>query len=68
MARPKTGKPRKKNMVLTVDEKTRGQLDLLSQHRQQSISSMVAEWADEEVERLEQEIRQREKERTWIEH
>ena len=52
MARPKTGKPPKKNLTLTVDEKTREQMELLSQHRQQSISAMVAEWVDQEVKRL----------------
>lgn len=52
MARPKTGKPPKKNMVLTVDEQTRKRLDLISQHRQQSISAMVAEWAYQETKRL----------------
>lgn len=52
MARPKTGKPPKKNLTLTVDEKTREQLKLLSQHRQQSISAMVAEWVDREIKQL----------------
>lgn len=49
MARPKTGKPPKKNMVLTVDAQTRVNLDYISKNRQQSISSMVSEWADEEA-------------------
>ena len=52
MARPKTGKPPKKNLTLTVDELTREQLDLLSQYRQQSISAMVADWVDREMKRL----------------
>ena len=52
MARPKTGKPKKKNLTLTVDERTREQLDLLSRYRQQSISAMVAEWADNEMQQL----------------
>lgn len=52
MARPKTGKPPKKNLTLTVDERTREQLDLLSQHRQQSISAMVADWVEREVQKL----------------
>lgn len=52
MARPKTGKPPKKNLTLTVDEKTREQLELLSRYRQQSISAMVAEWVDKEIKRL----------------
>lgn len=54
MARPKTGKPKKKNLMLTVDERTRTQLDLLSQHRQQSISAMVAEWAEQEFKQTSQ--------------
>ena len=52
MARPKTGKPPKKNLTLTVDARTREQLDLLSQHRQQSISAMVADWVEREVQKL----------------
>lgn len=52
MARPKTGKPPKKNLTLTVDKKTREQLNHLSQHRRQSISAMVAEWVDHEVKQL----------------
>ena len=52
MARPKTGKPPKKNLTLTVDKRTREQLDVLSQQRQQSISTMVADWAESEVKKL----------------
>ena len=52
MARPKTGKPPKKNLTLTVDKRTREQLDLLSQHRQQSISAMLTDWVDHEVKQL----------------
>lgn len=55
MARPKTGKPPKKNLTLTVDEETREQLELLSQYRQQSISAMVTEWVNKEVRELQQE-------------
>lgn len=49
MARPKSGKPPKRNLNLTVDENTKMQLDALSKYKQQSISSMVAEWADKEI-------------------
>lgn len=55
MGRPKTGKPPKKNMVLTVDVQTRERLDLLSQLRQKSISAMVADWAEQDVLKLSQE-------------
>lgn len=54
MARPRTGKPRKKNLTLTVDERTREQLEWLSQHRQLSISALVAMWADQEVKTIQQ--------------
>lgn len=58
MARPKAGKPPKKNLTLTVDERTREQLELLSQHRQQSISAMVADWVDREVKRLNLDVKE----------
>lgn len=54
MARPKTGKPKKKNMVLTVDAQTRLNLDFISKNRQESISSMVSNWADEEARAISQ--------------
>lgn len=61
MARPKTGKPPKKNLTLTVDEETREQLELLSQHRQQSISAIVTEYAAEEVKKLQEVLQETEK-------
>lgn len=61
MARPKTGKTPKRSLNLTVDEQTKAQLDLLSQHRQMSISALVAKWANVETKQLEQEIQQHEK-------
>lgn len=54
MARPKTGKPPKRNLNLTVDEQTKAQLDLISQHRQMSISALVAMWADCEAKAIQE--------------
>ncbi|MBQ8248118.1 MAG: hypothetical protein IJZ42_13400 [Lachnospiraceae bacterium] len=51
MARPKTGRT-KKNLMLTVDEQTRAELAFISQHRQESISSMVSTWAHKEAKRV----------------
>ncbi len=66
MARPKTGKPRKKNLTLTVDEPTRLQLEMLSLYRQQSISALVAKWADEDAQRLSQELQHVEKNQKYM--
>ena len=49
MARPKTGKPRKRNLVLTVDTQTRADLDFISKYRQKSISEMLVVWASMEL-------------------
>lgn len=49
MARPKTGKPPKRSLNLTVDEKTREILVFLSEQRGMSISAMVEKWAAEEL-------------------
>lgn len=51
MARPKTGK-KKKNMMLTVDDQTRLELTYISQHRGESISAMLTEWAHKEAKRI----------------
>ena len=48
MARPKTGKPPKRSLNLTVDEKTREILVFLSEQRGMS-SAMVEKWAAEEL-------------------
>ena len=48
-ARPKTGKPVKKKLTLTVDEQTRVELAFLSEHYQESISSLVSTWAAKET-------------------
>lgn len=45
MARPKTGKPPKKGLTLTVTEETREDLDFLSMYHNESISALVAEWS-----------------------
>lgn len=45
MARPKTGKPPKKGLTLTITDRTRENLDFLSMHYNESISALVAEWA-----------------------
>ena len=52
MARPRTGKPKKQNLTLTVDAQTRATLEFVSQMRQESISSIVAQWAVKEAKRL----------------
>jgi len=49
MARPKTGKPTKKGMCLTVSEQTRLELSFISAHYGESISSLVSAWAEKEV-------------------
>ena len=49
MARPKTGKPKKKGMCLTVSEQTRLELAFVSEHYGESISTLVSEWAAKEA-------------------
>lgn len=49
MARPKTGKPAKKGMCLTVSEQTRLELRFISSHYGESISALISEWAEKEV-------------------
>lgn len=51
MARPKTGKPLKKTLNLTVNEETKIILANLSQQRAMSISAMVEEWAAKEAQK-----------------
>ena len=58
MARPKTGRPAKKNLTLTVDAQTRTNLDFISRIRQESISEMLAQWAEKEARRLAKETGQ----------
>lgn len=49
MARPKTGKPTKKGMCLTVSEQTRLELAFISEYYGESISALVSEWAEKEA-------------------
>lgn len=58
MARPKTGKPKKEGLSLSVSAQARANLDFMSRIRQQSISSMVEEWAAKESKRLAKETGQ----------
>ncbi len=52
MARPKLNTPPKQKLTLTVTEETRGELQLISEHHNQSISSLLSEWAKAEAERI----------------
>ena len=52
MARPKLNTPPKVKLTLTVTEETRGELTLISKHHNQSISSLLSEWAKAEAERI----------------
>ena len=58
MARPKTGKPKRQNLTLTVDAQTRINLDFISRIRQESISAMLTQWATKEARRLAKETNQ----------
>ena len=53
MARPKTGKPAKKGMCLTVSEQTRAELTFISEHYGESISALVSAWAAKEAKVIE---------------
>lgn len=55
MARPKTGKPRKQNLTLTVETQTRLDLDFISKYRQKSISELLAVWTKTELYRISEE-------------
>lgn len=52
MARPKLNTPPKQKLTLTVTEQTRGELQLISEHHNQSISALVSEWAKAEAENI----------------
>ena len=52
MARPKTGLPTKQRMNLTVSSEVRDYLEQLSQARQQSISEIVSQYAEQEIKKL----------------
>ena len=53
MARPKTGKPAKKGMCLTVSEETRAELTFISEYHNKSISALVSEYAHKEAKEIE---------------
>lgn len=52
MARPKSGKPPKQRLNITVDENTRANLNTISSHETKSISQLVSEWTEEKFEKL----------------
>ena len=52
MPRPKTGLPTKQKLNITVSAEVRGYLDQLSQERQQSISEIVSQYAEQEIKKL----------------
>lgn len=49
MPRPKTGKPPKRSLNLTVSEATREDLNFLSAYYGESISALVSSWAAEKA-------------------
>ena len=55
MARPKTGKPRKQNLMLSVDIQTRSDLNFISKYRQKSISELLTIWTKADMTRIIQE-------------
>lgn len=52
MARPKSTTPKKAHLNLTVTEQTKAELVFIASHQQQSISELVAMWAEKESRRL----------------
>lgn len=52
MPRPKTGLPTKQKLNITVSAEVRGYLDQLSQERQQSISEIISQYAEQEIKKL----------------
>ena len=52
MPRPKTGKPPKKSLNLTVSETTREDLNFLSAYYGESISALVGSWAAEKADTI----------------
>ena len=49
MARPKTGKPQKQKLTLTVSAQARAELAFISAHHGESISELVSDWAAKEA-------------------
>ena len=52
MPRPKTGLPTKQRMNLTVSAEVRDYLNQLSQVRQQSVSEIISQYAEQEIKKL----------------
>jgi hypothetical protein len=52
MARPKSTAPKKKKLTLTVSDKVRGQLSILSEINGVSISQLVEKWTAEAIDEL----------------
>lgn len=52
MARPKSTTPQKQHLTLTVSLETRALLRYVSGATGQSISSLVAEWAEKEAKKI----------------
>ena len=52
MARPKTGKPPKKSLNLTVSKEAREDLNFLSAYHNESISALVSAWAAKEAKEI----------------
>lgn len=52
MARPKTGKPTKQRINLTVTAEVRNYLNQLSQIKKMSISEIVSKYAEREIKKL----------------
>ena len=48
MARPKSNKPKKQKLTLTVKGQSRVELNYISAHTGKSISELVEEWAAKE--------------------
>ena len=49
MARPKSGTPVKGRLNLTVSKQTRQELRFIASHKGQSVSELIAEWANREA-------------------
>ena len=52
MARPKLNKAKKKALNLTVSDQTKLELQYISQHHNESISVLIADWASKEARRI----------------
>ena len=49
MARPKSSTPVKGRLNLTVSEQTRQELRFIASHKGQSVSELIADWANKEA-------------------